>query len=40
VATQIIELLQNYWLPIVGAFAVLAFWVHHRITALLDDEEE
>jgi uncharacterized protein with ATP-grasp and redox domains len=40
VAAQIIALLKDYWLPTVGAIAVLAFWVHHKIAELLDDDEE
>jgi hypothetical protein len=40
VDSQIITLLKDYWLPIVMAFAALGLWVHHRITALLDDDEE
>ena len=37
---QLITLLKDYWLPIVGAIAALAFWAHRRIAALLDDDEE
>lgn len=40
VDSQLITLLKDYWLPIVGAIAALAFWAHRRIAALLDDEEE
>ena len=40
VDSQLIALLKNYWLLIVGVIAALAFWVHHKITALLDDDAE
>ena len=40
VAAQIIALLKDYWLLIVGVIAALAFWVHHKIAELLDDDEE
>ena len=36
----LITLLKDYWLPIVVAFAALGLWIHHKITALLDDDEE
>jgi len=40
VDSQLIALLKDYWLLIVGVIAALAFWVHHKITALLDDDAE
>jgi hypothetical protein len=40
VDSQLITLLKDYWLPIVGAIAALAFWAHHKISALLNDDEE
>ena len=40
VDSQIIAILSDYWLPIVVAFAALGLWMHHRSTALLDDDEE
>jgi hypothetical protein len=40
VAAQIIALLKDYWLLIVAVIAALAFWVHHKIAALLDEDEE
>ncbi|MEI7681899.1 MAG: hypothetical protein WCK07_21050 [Betaproteobacteria bacterium] len=36
----LITLLKDYWLPIVVAFAALGLWIHHKVTALLDDDEE
>jgi hypothetical protein len=40
VVSQLIAILKDYWLPIVVAFAALGLWMHHKITALLDDDEE
>ena len=39
-AAQLITLLKDFWLLIVGVLAALAFWAHHKIAALLDDDEE
>jgi len=38
--SQLIALLKDYWLVVVGAVAAPAFWAHHKITTLLDDDEE
>jgi hypothetical protein len=40
VDSQIIAILKDYWLPIVVAFAALGLWIHHKVTALLDKDEE
>ena len=37
---QLITLLKDYWLPIVGAIAALAFSAHHKISALLEDNDD
>jgi hypothetical protein len=40
VDSQFITLLKDYWLPTVGAIAALAFWAHHKISALLEDNDD
>jgi hypothetical protein len=40
VDSQLIGLLKDYWLPIVGAIAALAFWAHYKISALLEDNDD
>ncbi len=40
VAAQIIALLKDYWPPIVIVIAALAFWAHHKIAALLDENDD